>query len=156
MRNTKYNIVCLQDVHINRNLESFKAECGYDAYFSSYTTNSRGCMILMNNNFEQKVNKIKTDKHGNYIILDMTVQGKQITLINLYRPNEDNAQFYENLIRKIAEFENEHLIMCGDWNFVLDFDKDTSNYLNINNPRARQTVLNFIEENNFIDAWRVL
>ena len=157
VRKKKYNIVCLQDVHINRNLESFiKAEWGYDAYFSSYTTNSRGCMVLMNNNFEQKVNRIKTDKHGNYIILDMTIQAKQITLVNLYGPNEDNVQFYENLIRKIADFENEHVIICGDWNFVLDFDKDTSNYLHINNPRARQTVLNFIEENNFIDAWRVL
>ena len=51
-------------------------------------------MGLMNNNFEQKVNRIKTDKHGNYIILDMTIQGKQITLVNLYGPNEDNAQFY--------------------------------------------------------------
>ena len=45
------------------------------------------------------------------------------------------------------------MIICGDWNFALDFDKDTSNYLHINNPRARQTVLNFIEENNFIESW---
>ena len=86
----------------------------------------------------------------------MTIQGKQITLVNLYGPNEDNAQFYENLIRKMADFENEHVIIYGDWNFVLDFDKDTNSYLHTNIPRARQTVLNFIEENNFIDAWRVL
>ena len=141
VRKKKYNIVCLQDVHINRNLEPF-----VKADFSSYTTNSRGCMILMNNNFEQKENRIKTDKHDYYIILDMTLQGKQITLVNLYGPNEDNVQFYEYLIIKIAEFENEHVIICGDWNFVLDFDKDTSNYLQMNSPRARQTVLNFIEK----------
>ena len=47
VRGKKYNIVCLQDTHINKNLESFiKAEWGYEAYFSSYTTNSRGVMIL--------------------------------------------------------------------------------------------------------------
>ena len=114
----KYNIICLQDVHINSNLESFiRAEWGNnDVYFSSYTNMSRGCMILINNNFEQKVRKIKTDKNGNFIMLDMEIQGKELTLVNLYGPNEDNPQFYENVFRKCAEFENENVIMCGDLN----------------------------------------
>ena len=59
----KYNIVCLQDTYINKKLEAFiKAEWGYEAYFSSYVTNSRGVMVLINNNFEQEVKRIKTDK----------------------------------------------------------------------------------------------
>ena len=33
-------------------------------------------MVLMNNNFEIKVEKIKTDQTGNYILLDVSVQGK--------------------------------------------------------------------------------
>lgn len=62
-RNKKYNIICLQDVHVNQKLEAYiKAEWGYDIYFSSYTNMSRGVMVLMNNNFEQKVKRIKTDK----------------------------------------------------------------------------------------------
>ena len=33
VRAKKYNIICLQDVHINDNLESFiKAEWGYDIF----------------------------------------------------------------------------------------------------------------------------
>ena len=32
-------------------------------------------MILMNNNFEYKVERVKTDKNGNYIILDVNIQG---------------------------------------------------------------------------------
>ena len=96
-----YNIICLQDVHINNNLESFiKAEWEYDAYFSSYTNMSRGVMVLINNNFEQTVKNIRTDKNGNYIILDTEIQGKEITLVNLYGPNEDSPQFYENIIKK--------------------------------------------------------
>ena len=58
-------------------------------------------MVLINNNFEQTVKNIKTDKNGNYIILDMEIQGKEITLVNLYGPNENSPQFYENIIKKI-------------------------------------------------------
>ena len=63
VRSRKFNIVCLQDTHVNPKLDSFiKAEWGFDAYFSSYTTNSRGVMILINNNFVQKVNRVKSIK----------------------------------------------------------------------------------------------
>ena len=80
VRSKKYNIVCLQDTHINKNLESFiKAEWGYEAYFSSYTTNSRGIVILINNNFEQKVKRIKTDNNGNFMMLYMVIDDKEIT-----------------------------------------------------------------------------
>ena len=113
-------------------------------------------MILLNNNFEQKVKKVKTDKNGNYILLDIDIQGKEITLANIYGPNEDNPNFYETLKRNIAEFENENVIICGDWNLVLDFEKDCYNYLHINNPRARNVVLSLIEEEHFIDVWRVM
>ena len=157
VRNKKYNIICLQDVHINKQLEPFiKSEWGYDVFFSSFTNSSRGVMILINNNFEFKVEGVKTDKNGNYILLDITIQGKRITLVNIYGPNEDNPNFYTNIIQKISEFENDQVIICGDWNFVLDPDLDYNNYLHVNNPRARKIMLDFIEKENFVDAWRVI
>ena len=44
-------------------------------------------MLLMNNNFEYKVERVKTVKNGNNIILDVNIRGKRITLVNLYGPN---------------------------------------------------------------------
>ena len=38
VRNKEYNIICLQDVHINAQLEPFiKSEWGYEVFFSSFT-----------------------------------------------------------------------------------------------------------------------
>ena len=55
---------------------------------------SRGVMLLLNNNFEQKVKKVKKDKNGNYIILGIEIQRKDITLANIYGSNEDNPNFF--------------------------------------------------------------
>ena len=100
-------------------------------------------MILINNNFDQKVKRVKIDKNGNFLILNMTIEGKEITFVNLYGPSEDRPQFDENLKQKIDEFETEQVIICGDLNFILDPEMDSFNYLHVNNPRARRFVLNF-------------
>lgn len=156
VRSKKFNIICLQDVHIHSSLEPYiRAEWGFDIYFSSFTSNSRGVMVLLNNNFEHKVERTKNDQNGNFIILDIIIEGKRITLVNLYGPNDDNPQFYKTLRQNFLEFENEYVILCGDWNLVINPELDTNNYLHVNNPRARQVVLDIIEEDNFMDIRRV-
>ena len=47
-------------------------------------------------------------------------------------------------------------MFCGDWNLILNETLDTENYVNINNPRARNAVLNIMEENGYIDVFRIL
>ena len=46
--------------------------------------------------------------------------------------------------------------MCGDWNLVINPDLDTNNCLHINNPCARQEILdNIIEDDDFYDIYRI-
>ena len=123
---------------------------------SPYKSNSRGVMVLINNTFEHEIGRIKKDPNGNFIIIELTILGKKITLVNLYGPNDDKPQFYNTIQQYISEFGNEHVVWCGDWNLVLNSDLDTVNYKNINNPRARNTVINIIDENGYVDVWRVL
>jgi len=41
---------------------------------------------------------------------------------------------------------NQNIILVGDWNMLLDPELDGKNYKNINNPNARQKVLQLITE----------
>ena len=86
----------------------------------------------------------------------MVIEDKEVTLVNIYGPNNDSPQFYENLKHKIEEFQNEEVIIYGDWNMIIDVKMDSNNYLHINSPRARQVVLNLLEEEKFVDPWRVM
>ena len=75
----------------------------------------------------------------------------------MYGPNDDKPLFYNAIQQHDSEFGNEHIIWCGDWNLVLNSDLDTVNCKqNINNPRARNTVTNILDENGYVDVWRVI
>ena len=78
----------------------------------------------MSYNFEYKVERVKTNKNGNCIILDVNIQGKRITLVNLYGPNQDNHNFHTSIKQKVSKFENDQVIMCGDWKIVSEYDQE--------------------------------
>ena len=60
IRKKKFSIYCLQDVHWDKEFENMiRSEWGYEAYVAGNTTNSRGVAILMNNNFEFKVQNVQ-------------------------------------------------------------------------------------------------
>ena len=137
-------------------MESYiKNEWGYKIFMSGLTSNKRGVMILLNNNFQHDIGRVVTDPNGNFIILEISLKGKKITLVNIYGPNEDCPQFYLNIKQKVEEFDNEMAIICGDWNMIIDPDLDCENYKHINNPRARSVVREWLDLFDFIDAYRL-
>ena len=87
---------------------------------------------------------------------EKNIDGKIFTIVNLYGPNDDKSKFYKGIRQKYNAFQNDKTIICGDWNLVINPDLDTNNYLHINNPRARQEVLNMIDDEEFVDIYGVL
>jgi len=155
-REQDIQITCLQDIHIDPKLEMcVKAEWGLNCIICPYTSHARGVAILFNSNFEYEIHKSRRDVEGNFIILDITIDKTvKFTLVNLYGPNEDTPDFYNNIFNIVQEFDNESTILCGDWNLVLDPKKDLYNYKAINNPKARNVVKSYIDENDLVDVWR--
>ena len=77
-----------------------------------------------------------------------------LNLINIYGPNSDDPMFYKEIESLIDEENFDYNLICGDLNLVLNPDLDLHNYKNINNPRARQFILNMISEQELCDIYR--
>lgn len=157
LKNTNFDIYCLQETHFTDTEEKsvlnlWNGEC----LFNNYRSNARGVAILFGKNMEYKVHKKITDNEGNFLVVDITAQSKRFTLINIYGPNTDSPSFYQKIFCHIEEIGNSEYIICGDFNLVLDPYMDSSNYKNINNPKARDTLLEYMEINNVIDPFREL
>jgi len=61
--------------------------------------------------------------HGRYIMMVITFNNKQITLLNVYAWNNDNPDFIIKFIDILENSENEDIILGGDFNCVLDDHK---------------------------------
>ena len=155
LRQKNSSIYFLQDTHFTEKQEQYiRSEWGYDCYFNSFTSQSRGVSILFNNNFDFKVKQEIKDKEGNFLILIINTMQKDIALVNIYGPNQDNPIFYQSIKDHLTKISYAGLILGGDWNLVLDPNIDYYNYRNINNPRSQEKVLNMMDLLNLSDVWR--
>ena len=155
LREKKYDIYFLQDTHFEKKLEKqIRTEWGYESYFASYNSQSRGVAVLLNNTFDFKVSLIDFDPEGNYIILKLDTMERTITLINIYGPNRDNPDFYSQINQKIELLNLTNIIWAGDWNLVINPNLDYHNYKHNNNPRAQEKTIEIMNERELVDIWR--
>ena len=149
--------MCLQDTHFIKDLEPYiETQWGYKCVFNSHTSNSRGVAILFNNDFELKLHKEKKDNNGNMLALDLSINEHRVNLINIYGPNTDSSEFFEALRDILIDMDNLYFVICGDYNIALKPDIDTFNYTNINNPKAREKLLEIMEDMKLVDYFRIL
>ena len=157
LRDLKNDIYFLQETHFITNQENFiRAAWGYETWVAGIESNSKGVAILFNSSFEYKLHDIIRDPNGSYLALDITILQKRTTLINVYGPSEgDNPAFIEKINTVINAFQNETVILGGDWNCLMNMNIDARNYTStVNRPRTRKKIKDLMADNNLIDIFR--
>ena len=121
----KLSVYFIQEAHcMQDNTQDWRAEWGYQALLSCCSSNKAGVAILFNNNFSFHIFKAYADPMGRFIICDLTINGKYITLASIYAPHEDNPNFFTSVFNQLLDFKCEEIIVGGDFNLVLDVNKD--------------------------------
>ena len=157
LRSKKLAIYLLQETHCSEEMSHFwAAEWGYKSLFSTFSSNKAGVGILFNNNFDLQIMKSYIDSSGRYIICEFKSNGKFITLANVYAPNEDDPTFFKALSDHLLDFQDNEIILGGDFNLVLDIEKDKQGGLAKAHQNAKNTVCNICENLDLVDAWRIL
>ena len=156
LKTLQYDLFLLQDTHLTkRKVSFFNTLWPGKCYHSFGTFNSRGTSILFNPQTQHRVIQEEHCTTGNYNIITCQMFLNTYTIINVYGPNDDRPSFFHQINQKLNETVSENVIIAGDFNFVIDYQRD-SNYLRQNNPAARDAFLSLIEEQNLVDAWTEL
>ena len=153
IKNLKSDIICLQETHlVQKDLNTLTREWNIDYYLAGNSTNSRGVAIMLNNTFEYSVKNCIKDPEGRYIILEITIVNLiTFFIINIYAPNKDDPDWFNNLFNIMEPISNNCEIWTGDWNAALS-DNDIYNYATLRYPLTSQTINNFI---NKTGLWRI-
>ena len=77
---------------------------------------------------------------GNLLYADINTGSLSMRIMNIYAPNLDTP-FLQNINSLIQENTMDHLVLCEDFNLVLNPEIDSSNYVGMNNPKSRNTLL---------------
>jgi len=145
------------DTHFTPDIyKSIYSEWGSECFLSYGSANSRGTAIFISNSTDYKIHNSVAESNGNFCAIDISVNEYRFTLLSLYGPNIDSPSFFTDIFETIERLENDSFIICGDFNLVIDPAVDYYNYKNINNPKARNKVLELINCYNLVDPFRHL
>ena len=126
----KYSVYFIQEVHCTENNKNdYRAEWGYQVLFSWCTSKKVGVAILFNNNFTFQISKTYSDREGRFIICDLTVNGEQLTLTNIYAPKNDDSNFFTSVVSHLADFKCDEIIIGGDFKKNLEYKLQLINNL---------------------------
>ena len=89
-----------------------------------------------------QIERTFVDPSGRFIICDIKANDKRLTLANIYAPNDDNPAFFLDWFVHLDDFKCDDIIIGGDFNLVLDLEKDKSGGL----PTTHQNCLKIIKE----------
>ena len=81
---------------------------------------------------------------------------KPVTLVNVYAPNEDDPNFFKILSEHIEGFQKDEIVIGGDFNLVLDEEKDKKGGLPKTHNNARKILCEISKTKIFKNAWRLL
>ncbi|MCW4346095.1 MAG: reverse transcriptase domain-containing protein, partial [Candidatus Thiodiazotropha endolucinida] len=155
LKQNKYSIIFLQETHSGDGTHAFwKQQWGHDAFFSGTSTNSEGIGILINPNLSYEVLKYTEILSGRIQSLEIKINERDITLINLYGPNNDDTSYFTKLERYLIDNYEKTFIIGGDFNSVLDIKMDKKNGRQDTNKLCRQKLISIIEQFDLIDIWR--
>lgn len=150
-----YDIICLQETFITDDVAStWKQQWGGEMIYSTGTGRSKGQIILFKKNLDIEYEILKiTDR---IILLQVKCNDNFMYICNAYAPNSDAdiGEFLNSLSSLLYDVNPDKLVLCGDFNSVVDNNIDIISGEKHSDVKVDQ-FNNFIHINNLYDIWRL-
>ena len=152
----KFDVIFMQEVHGYKSIEKlWSSQWGSKIWFSHGKSDAKGVAILFNKNLPIQIHNFVNDDNGRFILLYATLFNNKWLLANVYAPNTDSPDFFDNVFSKIDSFSSDNIVLAGDFNLGLDACIDRKGATKNNNLSATK-VNKYLIDKQMIDSWRHL
>ena len=128
----RYNvdIALLQETHGDKQIKNmWSNQWGSKCVYSHGTHRSKGVAILFNKKLSKAVKDIVRDEEGRFVICTLNIQEYEYCIANIYGLTLDDPALFRRFFDEIHKLDCTHVIVGGDFNVVLDKNKDRENQL---------------------------
>ena len=155
LKDNNFAICLLQETHSGDGTHDiWKSDWGNDAFFSGHSNNNEGIGILLNTNYSYTVMQHTNIVNGRLQALDILINDKEITIVNIYGPNNDDTALFNKLEEYMKENQEKTFIIGGDFNTVLNENLDKRNGRLNTHTLCRNKIKHITEIFDLIDIWR--
>lgn len=113
-------ICCLQETHFtSRDTYKLKVRGWKTIFHANGNQKKAGVAILISDKIDFKTKDIKKDKEGHYLMIKGSIQGEDVTIINIYAPNIGAPRYIQQILTDIKGDIDENTIIVGDLNTPL-------------------------------------
>ena len=149
-------IYFLQETHYSNSFsklweQNWDGKC----FFSGEKSNSEGVAILVHPNSKiELINKTEI-VIGRLIAVEIKINEKNLILVNIYGPNQDDDTLFINLENFLLQNSDKECIVGGDFNTILNKTLDKKNGNKNNHSKCRKRILKLMQTCNLVDIWRI-
>ena len=149
------DIYMLQETHCTPEVaRCWQTEWGSTILNAYGTSSSCGCSIMFNRQRKVQVYSVIEDENGQFVMADVSINDYRFSIVNVYGPNEDSPNYYEQVFKHIDTMGNCELMIMSDFNLTLNHKIDRLPHKEYSKG-ATQILKKIIEDRELCDVWRV-
>ena len=154
IKRQKPSICCLQETHL-RTKDTYRLKVkGWEKIFHANRHDRKaGVAILISDKIDFKTKDIKKDKEVHYVMIKGSIQGEDVTIVNIYASNPGAPRYIQQILTDIKGDINGNTVRVGDFNTPFTpMDRSSRQKTN----KATEILKETTEKLDLIDIFRTL
>ena len=154
IKKQKPSICCLQETHL-RTKDTYRLKVkGWEKTFLANRHDMKADVTtLISYIIDFKTKDIKKDKEGHYLVIKGSIQGEDVTIINISAPNTGAPRYIPQILTDIKGEIDGNTIIVGEFNTPLtSMDKSSGQ----KTSKATDILKETVEKLDLIDIFRIL
>ena len=109
-----------------------------ETFIASNQQKKKEVAMYIKKNLNPKL--VFTSEDGRLLMVEISYEGEEILLVNIYAPNESQDNFFLQLKNQLIPKAEQKICIMGDFNAVVSKEKDTSTSNGKGKKRTRNII----------------